>query len=173
MNKAQLVAALADRIGDRAVAAAAVDELLDVIVRSVQAGDSVSITGFGVFERRERAARVARNPRTGLTVKVAATRVPAFRAGTGFRDVVSGARALPARGSGSSAAAPRATVTRTRAPARPATRPARSTAAKAPVLPAATTPPPEVATKPSGKGKKSGKGSDKKSGKAKGGKKKK
>lgn len=96
MNKAQLVAALADRLGDRGAAALAVDELLDVIVRAVHAGDSVTIPGFGVFERRERAARTGRNPQTGEAIQLAATSVPGFRAGAAFRDVVSGVRVLPA-----------------------------------------------------------------------------
>ncbi|MBW0118953.1 HU family DNA-binding protein, partial [Pseudonocardia abyssalis] len=71
MNKTQLVDALAARIGDRRTAATAVDGLLETIVSTVGSGDSVSITGFGVFEPRVRAARVARNPRTGETVEVA------------------------------------------------------------------------------------------------------
>jgi DNA-binding protein HU-beta len=95
VNKAELVQALAERLdGDRKVAAAAVDGLLDVIVRTVHSGDSVAVTGFGVFERRERAARSGRNPRTGQVIEVAATSVPAFRPGAMFRDVVSGAREL-------------------------------------------------------------------------------
>ncbi|MBO0875015.1 MAG: HU family DNA-binding protein [Pseudonocardia sp.] len=101
MNKAELITALAEHLeGDRRAAGAAVDGLLDVIVRTVQAGDSVSLTGFGVFEQRQRAARSGRNPRTGQTIQVPATVVPAFRPGTLFRDVVSGARELgeaPAR----------------------------------------------------------------------------
>jgi DNA-binding protein HU-beta len=78
------------------VAAAALDGLLDLIVRTVHSGDSVSIAGFGVFERRERAARSARNPRTGQRIEVPATAVPAFRPGTTFRDVVSGVRRVGA-----------------------------------------------------------------------------
>lgn len=101
MNKAELITALAEHMdGDRRAAGAAVDGLLDVIVRTVRAGDSVSLTGFGVFEQRQRAARSGRNPRTGQTVQVPPTVVPAFRPGVLFRDVVSGARELgeaPAR----------------------------------------------------------------------------
>jgi DNA-binding protein HU-beta len=83
VNKAELIQALAERLGgDRKVAAAALDGLLDLIVRAVHSGDSVSITGFGVFERRERAARSARNPRTGQMIEVPATAVPAFRPAT-------------------------------------------------------------------------------------------
>ncbi|HEY8374295.1 MAG TPA: HU family DNA-binding protein [Pseudonocardiaceae bacterium] len=95
MNKAELVDALAERLGDKKTAGAAVDNLVDVIVRTVQKGEKVSITGFGVFEKRARAARTARNPRTGETVKVKKTNVPAFRAGTAFKEVVSGSRKLP------------------------------------------------------------------------------
>ncbi|MGH3669968.1 MAG: HU family DNA-binding protein [Pseudonocardiaceae bacterium] len=98
MNKAELIDALADRLGDKKVAAAAVAGLVDVVVRAVNAGDKVTITGFGVFERRARAARTARNPRTGEAVTVQGTDVPAFRPGTLFREVVSGARSLPQAG---------------------------------------------------------------------------
>lgn len=142
MNKAQLVAALADRLGDRSSAAQAVDDLLDVIVRAVHAGDSVTITGFGVFERRERAARTARNPRTGLAMQLAATNVPAFRAGATFRDVVSGARALPAqRPTGAPAATPPVAAASGRTPAaKPATRPAAPARTAAPAAPTSVAP---------------------------------
>lgn len=95
MNKAQLVDALAQRLGDKRTAGAAVDGLLDVIVRTVQKGEKVNIAGFGVFEKRARAARMARNPRTGEAVRVRKTTVPAFRAGSTFKDVISGAKKLP------------------------------------------------------------------------------
>jgi len=90
MNKSQLVDALADRLGDRKAAATAVDALLQIVVDTVRSGDSVSLAGFGVFESRARAARTGRNPRTGETVAVPATTVPAFRPGTGFRNAVAG-----------------------------------------------------------------------------------
>ena len=90
MNKSQLVDALADRLGDRRAAATAVDALLQIVVDTVRAGDSVSLAGFGVFESRARAARTGRNPRTGEAVDVPATTVPAFRPGTGFRSAVGG-----------------------------------------------------------------------------------
>jgi DNA-binding protein HU-beta len=83
---------------DRRQATAAVENVVDTIVRAVHKGDSVTITGFGVFEQRRRAARVARNPRTGETVKVKPTSVPAFRPGAQFKAVVSGAQKLPAEG---------------------------------------------------------------------------
>lgn len=90
MNKSQLVDALAERLGDRRVAATAVDALLQIVVDTVRSGDSVSLAGFGVFESRARAARTGRNPRTGEAVEVPATTVPAFRPGTGFRNAVAG-----------------------------------------------------------------------------------
>jgi DNA-binding protein HU-beta len=109
MNKTQLVDALAARIGDRRTAATAVDGLLETIVETVRAGDSVSLTGFGVFESRARAARTARNPRTGDTISVPATTVPAFRPGAGFRTAVGGSaapRTTPTRRTTAAAAAP-------------------------------------------------------------------
>ena len=99
MNKAELIEVLTDKLGtDRRHANDAVEHLIDAIVRAVQKGDSVTITGFGVFERRRRAARVARNPRTGETVRVKPTSVPAFRPGAQFKAIVSGAQKLPAEG---------------------------------------------------------------------------
>jgi DNA-binding protein HU-beta len=99
MNKAELIDVLTEKMGsDRRQATAAVENVVDTIVRAVHKGDSVTITGFGVFEQRRRAARVARNPRTGETVKVKPTSVPAFRPGAQFKAVVSGAQRLPAEG---------------------------------------------------------------------------
>ncbi|MFN6541882.1 HU family DNA-binding protein [Mycolicibacterium nivoides] len=99
MNKAELIDVLTTKLGtDRRQATAAVENVVDTIVRAVHKGDSVTITGFGVFEQRRRAARVARNPRTGETVKVKPTSVPAFRPGAQFKAVVSGAQRLPSDG---------------------------------------------------------------------------
>jgi DNA-binding protein HU-beta len=99
MNKAELIDVLTDKMGsDRRQATAAVENVVGTVVREVHKGDSVTITGFGVFEQRRRAARVARNPRTGETVKVKPTSVPAFRPGAQFKAVVSGAQKLPAEG---------------------------------------------------------------------------
>jgi len=99
MNKAELIDVLTQKLGtDRRQATAAVENVVDTIVRAVHRGDSVTITGFGVFEQRRRAARVARNPRTGETVKVKPTSVPAFRPGAQFKAVVAGSQRLPAEG---------------------------------------------------------------------------
>ena len=99
MNKAELIDELTKKLGaDRRQATAAVENVVDTIVRAVNRGESVTITGFGVFEQRRRAARVARNPRTGETVKVRPTSVPAFRPGAQFKAIVAGAQRLPSEG---------------------------------------------------------------------------
>ena len=99
MNKAELIDVLTEKLGsDRRTATDAVEHVVDTIVRAVHRGESVTITGFGVFEQRRRAARVARNPRTGETVKVKPTSVPAFRPGAQFKAVIAGGQKLPATG---------------------------------------------------------------------------
>ncbi|AXI79583.1 HU family DNA-binding protein [Peterkaempfera bronchialis] len=98
MNKAQLVEAVAEQLGGRRAAAEAVDAVLDTIVRAVVAGDRVSVTGFGTFEKVDRSARFARNPQTGEKVRVKKTSVPRFRPGQGFKDLVSGSKKLPKEG---------------------------------------------------------------------------
>jgi DNA-binding protein HU-beta len=92
VNKAELIDALAGRLGDKKSATAALDAVLAEIQAAVTKGDKVAITGFGVFEKRVRAARTARNPRTGEAVKVKKTSVPAFRAGASFKDMVAAGR---------------------------------------------------------------------------------
>lgn len=104
MNKAELIDALAVRLGEKKSASVALDAVLTEIQAVVTKGDKVSITGFGVFEKRTRAARMARNPRTGEAVKVKKTAVPAFRAGAGFKEMVATGKAPKAP------AAPKKTV---------------------------------------------------------------
>jgi len=111
VNKAQLVEAIADKVGGRQAAADAVDAVLDAIVRAVVAGDRVSVTGFGSFEKVERPARYARNPQTGERVRVKKTSVPRFRAGQGFKDLVSGAKKLPRGGEVAVKKAPKGSLT--------------------------------------------------------------
>jgi DNA-binding protein HU-beta len=128
MNKAELIDVLTRKLDtDRRSATEAVENVVDTIVRAVHKGDSVTITGFGVFEQRRRAARVARNPRTGETVRVKPTSVPAFRPGAQFKAVISGAQRLPAEGP----AVKRGSATGRRRPAKKAAKKAvRKTAAK-------------------------------------------
>jgi DNA-binding protein HU-beta len=115
VNKAELIEALSGRLGDRKSATAALDAVLAEIQNAVTKGDKVSITGFGVFEKRVRAARTARNPRTGESVKVKKTSVPAFRPGASFKELVAAGKvpkaakaAAPKKtaGAGAKAAAP-------------------------------------------------------------------
>ncbi|KQV17785.1 HU family DNA-binding protein [Kitasatospora sp. Root107] len=152
MNKAQLVEAVAEQLGGRKAAAEAVDAVLDTMVRAVVAGDRVSVTGFGTFEKVDRSARFARNPQTGEKVKVKKTAVPRFRPGQGFKDLVSGSKKLPKEGpsvkkapkgsltpgkSGTTAAVKRAATKRAATAA--AAAPAKRTAAKKATTAAKTT----------------------------------
>jgi len=102
MNKADLIAAVEKSTGDAVtptIAAEAVDAVFSTIIRSIAKGESVTIIGFGVFEKRKRAARVARNPRTGAPVKVRATSVPAFRPSDTFKAATTKKVKLPKDGS--------------------------------------------------------------------------
>ena len=95
MNKAELIDAVADKTAvDKKSTGAVVEAMVDTVLRAVASGERVAITGFGVFEKRARAARTARNPRTGVAIRLKKTSVPAFRPGQGFKDVVSGVKRL-------------------------------------------------------------------------------
>ena len=91
MNKAELIDAVAAAADiSKKDATAAVDAVLSTVKTAVAAGDKVSISGFGIFEKSERSARTGRNPQTGAAVQIAATSVPKFRAGAEFKKTVSG-----------------------------------------------------------------------------------
>ncbi|KII00097.1 DNA-binding protein [Streptomonospora alba] len=90
MNKRDLIDAISDRMGDKKTATEAVNAVLDTIQSTVASGEKVAVTGFGVFERGERAAREARNPATGATINVPASYVPKFRPGSDFKALVNG-----------------------------------------------------------------------------------
>jgi len=135
VNKAELIDALAVRLGEKKTASVALDAVLAEVQAAVTKGDKVSITGFGVFEKRTRAARMARNPRTGEAVKVKKTAVPAFRAGAGFKEMVASGKAPRAAAPAKSTAARKTTTTAakkttTAKKASPATATAKKTAAK-------------------------------------------
>jgi DNA-binding protein HU-beta len=92
VNKSDLIEVVTARLGDRRTASTAVEAVVDAITRAVAKGEKVGISGFGVFEPVDRAARTARNPTTGEAVRLEATRIPKFRPGQGFKDIVSGAK---------------------------------------------------------------------------------
>ena len=92
MNKSELIDLVADHVGGKATAQAAVESIIEHIQRAVTAGETVRISGFGVFERQERAARTGRNPSTGAPVKIKKSAAPKFRPGTDFKAYVSGAK---------------------------------------------------------------------------------
>lgn len=89
MNKAELIDAVADSANlSKADAARAVDAVLDSVTGALKKGEQVSLVGFGTFEVRERAARQGRNPQTGATIQIAASKAPAFKAGKALKDAV-------------------------------------------------------------------------------------
>jgi len=89
MNKVDLAEAVMNKLGGTKKSAEdAVDTVFDTITSAMSKGNEVSVAGFGVFVVKDRAAREARNPRTGEKVKVPATKVPKFRAGKGLKDAV-------------------------------------------------------------------------------------
>ena len=89
MNKTELVAAVAEKAGiSKKDADAAVAAFVAAITDAMKAGDKVALVGFGTFEARTRAARTGKNPRTGEIIKIAATKVPAFKAGKALKDAV-------------------------------------------------------------------------------------
>jgi len=89
MNKADLANKIHEKIGGTKVQAEEVVQMIiDSIISTLKKGDEVSLAGLGIFSAKKRAARTARNPKTGETVNVAATTVPKFRAAKAFKDAV-------------------------------------------------------------------------------------
>lgn len=89
MNKSELVDAVASATdSSKSQAQAAVDAVIDSITDALKKGDKVALTGFGTFEVRDRAARTARNPQTGETIQVKASKAPAFKAGKSLKEAV-------------------------------------------------------------------------------------
>ena len=91
MNKTELVAAGAEQAGlSRKDAEAAVKAFTDVVADALKNGDKIQLVGFGTFEVSERAAREGRNPQTGETMTIEASKSPKFKAGKALKDVVNG-----------------------------------------------------------------------------------
>ena len=89
MNKTELVAAVAEQAGlSKKDAEAAVKAFTDVVAEALKAGDKIQVVGFGTFEVSERAAREGRNPRTGETMTIEASKTPKFKAGKALKDLV-------------------------------------------------------------------------------------
>ncbi|HEX7769346.1 MAG TPA: HU family DNA-binding protein [Dokdonella sp.] len=89
MNKAEFVGSIAEASGlTKADAERAVEAMFDTIKNALKSGDSVSLVGFGTFVVRSRAARTGRNPRTGDEIRIAASKVPAFKAGKALKDAL-------------------------------------------------------------------------------------
>ena len=98
MNKGELVNALAAKSGlSKKDSETALNAMVEVISTSLAKGDKVQLIGFGTFETRKRPARSARNPRTGETVKVAACKAPAFKAGKALKDKVNATKEKAAK----------------------------------------------------------------------------
>lgn len=89
MNKKDLVASIAERAGlTKKDAEKALDAFTATVVDALKKGEKVNLVGFGVFEVRERKARIGRNPQTGAAIQIPATKVPAFRPGKGFKESI-------------------------------------------------------------------------------------
>ena len=89
MKKTDLIHAIADQTGlSKKDAEKALNVTLDTIIKAVAEGDKIQLTGFGTFEQRQRNARTGVDPRTGNTIEIPASKVPAFKAGKAFKDAV-------------------------------------------------------------------------------------
>lgn len=89
MNKGELIESVASQTNlSKADAARAVDAMIDAIEGTLKVGNTVSLVGFGTFSVKNRSARQGRNPRTGETIQIKASRVPSFKAGKALKDAV-------------------------------------------------------------------------------------
>ncbi|MEO8460466.1 MAG: HU family DNA-binding protein [Dokdonella sp.] len=89
MNKSELISSIADHAElSKADAERALEAFTKSIKKALKSGDSVSLVGFGTFTVRKRAARTGRNPRTGDTIKIKASKMPAFKAGKALKDAM-------------------------------------------------------------------------------------
>ena len=125
MNKADLIDSVADRLGhSKKDVTDIVDAFIHETKKAVAKGEKVAISGFGVFEAAARKARLGRNPRTGETVKIKATKLPTFRAGAEFKGIVAGSKKIsepskPAKKTAKKAAPKKATAKKTAKKAAP------------------------------------------------------
>ncbi len=117
MNKAELIDAVATRLDmSKRDVTAVVDSFIEEAKKSVVRGEKVAISGFGVFEAQARKARLGRNPRTGETVKIKATKLPKFRPGAEFKAIVSGDKKMAGGTAAPKKAAPKKAAAKKAAP---------------------------------------------------------
>ncbi len=89
MNKPELIAAVSEKAGlSKKDTERAVNAVIDTITAALASGEKVQLSGFGIFEAKERQARVGRNPRTNAAIEIPATRTPAFKASKALKDAV-------------------------------------------------------------------------------------
>lgn len=89
MNKAEFLESVSDKSGlTKADAGRALDAMIETISKALKKGDTVSLIGFGTFSVKKRAARTGRNPATGETIRIAASKTPSFKAGKAFKDAI-------------------------------------------------------------------------------------
>ncbi len=89
MNKTELIDAVAEAADQtKAESSRAVDAVVAAVTKALKDGDAVTLVGFGTFQVRDRAARTGRNPKTGDTIKIAASKNPSFKAGKALKDAV-------------------------------------------------------------------------------------
>lgn len=89
MNKTELLTAMAEASGlAKKDCDAALSAFIDTVEAALKSGDKVQLVGFGTFEAKERAARTGKNPATGATIEIAASKAPVFKAGKAFEDSI-------------------------------------------------------------------------------------
>ena len=89
MKKTDLIEVIKEKTGlSKKDAEKALNATIDTIIKAVAEGEKIQLTGFGTFEQRQRNARTGVDPRTGNTIEIPASKVPAFKAGKGFKDIV-------------------------------------------------------------------------------------
>ncbi len=89
MNKSDLIEAVAEAADiSKAAAGRAVDGMTDAIIAALKGGETVSLIGFGTFAVKERAARTGRNPKTGASIEIGASKTPFFKAGKALKDAI-------------------------------------------------------------------------------------
>ena len=133
MNKQELIDSVSTQLGhSKRDVANVIETALDELKRAVARGEKVALAGFGVFQRHDRKARTGRNPQTGETVQIKATKLPKFRPGAEFKAVVSGAKkAAPAKKAAKKAPAKKAPAKKAPAKKAPAKK---APAKKAPAM---------------------------------------